>query len=181
MPLGVRRLILGRMIPAGRGFWPVAVALAVIAAGSGERIAARVVDVYDGDTLTVEFADGERERVRLIGIDAPEIRDNPHGQADAVFGPAARDYLRSLVVGKAVDLVLGVKGRDHYGRLLAYVYEGDSFINLELVRAGYAVTHTVPPDVEHADEYLAAEREARAEGRGLWQKQRGRREFGATD
>ena len=51
---------------------------------------------------------------------------------------------------------------------MAYVYLDGVFINLEMVRAGYAVVYTVAPDVAHADEYLAAEREARAEGRGLW-------------
>ena len=126
-----------------------------------------VVDVYDGDTLTVELTDGTRERVRLIGIDAPELRNNPYNQAHALGAPAAL-YLAQLVAGEAVDLVLGVKGRDRYGRLLAYVYLDGLFINLEMVRAGYAVTYTVPPDVAHAEEFRAAEREARAAGRGLW-------------
>ncbi len=128
-------------------------------------ITAQVVDVYDGDTFTVEL-NGVRERVRLIGIDAPELKDNPHGPAHAL---AARDYLASLIAGETVDLVLGVKERDRYGRLLAYVYVNGLFINREMVRAGHAVTYTVPPDVEHAEEFLEAEREARAEGRGLWE------------
>ena len=51
---------------------------------------------------------------------------------------------------------------------MAYVYLDGLFINLEMVRAGYAVTYTLPPDVDHADEFLAAEREARAKERGLW-------------
>ena len=132
-------------------------------------ITGQVVGVYDGDTITVKFADGTHEHVRLIGIDAPELKSNPHAPAHEL-GPAARDYLRNLVVGETVDLVLGVQERDHYGRLLAYVYLDGLFINLEMVRAGYAQVYTYPPDVGHADEFLAAEREARAEGRGLWEK-----------
>ena len=129
-------------------------------------ITAQVVDVYDGDTLTVEL-DGTRERVRLIGIDAPEVKDNRHGPASE-YGSAAGLYLTALVGGRTVELVLGVKERDRYGRLLAYVYLDGVFINLEMVRAGYAVAYTVPPDVAHAGEYLAAEREARSKGLGLW-------------
>ena len=68
--------------------------------------------------------------------------------------------------------MLGVKERDRYGRLLAYVYldapEGRVFINAELIRTGYALVYTVPPDVEQADVLLEAEREAREAERGLW-------------
>lgn len=127
-----------------------------------------VEDVYDGDTLTVTLESGAVERVRLIGIDAPELRTNPHGAADKVYGPQAQEYLERLVAGATVNLVLDVQERDRYGRILAYIYHGDSFINLEMVRAGYAKIATYPPNVAHADEFLAAEREARAEGRGLW-------------
>ena len=133
---------------------------------TAHAITAHVVNVYDGDTLTVVL-DGARERVRLIGIDAPEVKSNSHGPAGEL-GPAAGLYLTALVGGRTVELVLGIKERDRYGRLLAYVYLDGVFINLEMVRAGYAVVYTVAPDVAHAAEYLAAEREARAEGRGLW-------------
>ncbi len=123
-------------------------------------ITAQVVDVYDGDTFTVEL-NGDHEHVRLIGVDAPELGDE--------LGIAARDYLASLIAGETVTLILGVRERDRWGRLLADVYVNGLFINLEMVRAGYAVTYTVPPDVAHAEEFLEAEREARAEGRGLWE------------
>ena len=150
-------------------FFGIVVLLALIGgcwmmtkAFAGTASIAEVIDVYDGDTLTVEL-DGVRERVRLIGIDAPEIRGPAHELA-----LAAGAYLASLVAGETVDLVLGVKGRDRYGRLLAYVYLDGLFINLEMVRAGCAVTYTVPPDVAHANEFLEAEREARANRQGLW-------------
>jgi micrococcal nuclease len=129
-----------------------------------------VIKVYDGDTFTVELSDGTVEKVRLIGIDAPELRDNVHGDADIIFGPQARDYLADLVANAEVILIPGVKERDNYGRLLAYVYTEDYYVNLEMVRAGYAVVYTVPPDVRDADIFLKAEREAREAGRGLWNK-----------
>jgi micrococcal nuclease len=63
-----------------------------------------------------------------------------------------------------------VEERDRYGRLLAYVYRArdDLFVNLALVREGYAMALTVPPNVAHTDELVAAARAAREQGRGLW-------------
>lgn len=136
------------------------------------ELTAYVLEVYDGDTFTVELTDGTVEKVRLIGIDTPELHDNVHGASDPVYGPAARDHLADLIIDSYVILVLGIKERDQYGRLLAYAYlddpDGRIFINAELIRAGYAVVYTVPPNVEQADILLAAEREAREAHRGLW-------------
>jgi len=63
-----------------------------------------------------------------------------------------------------------VEQRDRYGRLLAYVYREPErlFVNAELVRQGYAVTLTIPPNVRFADTFLALARQARAAGKGLW-------------
>ena len=148
------------------------IAVGLVVSATPAELTAYVLDVYDGDTFTVELADGTVEKVRLIGIDTPELHDNVHGASNPVFGPAARDYLADLITGSHVTLVLGVKERDRYGRLLAYAYldapNGRIFINAELVRAGYAVVYTVPPDVELADVLLDAEREAREASRGLW-------------
>lgn len=67
----------------------IAVGLAVSAAPT--ELTAYVLDVYDGDTFTVELADSTVEKVRLIGIDTPELKDNTHGDADPIYGPAARN------------------------------------------------------------------------------------------
>jgi micrococcal nuclease len=120
----------------------------------GETVS--VASVVDGDT--VELADGRR--VRYIGIDTPE-RDQPYA-ADATA------LNRSLVEGQDVWLETDVQSTDQYGRLLAYVWAGDTFVNLELVRQGFATAYTVPPNVRHADAFVQAEREAREAGRGLW-------------
>jgi micrococcal nuclease len=60
--------------------------------------------------------------------------------------------------------------RDRYGRLLAYVYRARDgrFVNAALVRRGYAVPLTIPPNVAHADEFRALAAAARRKGRGLW-------------
>jgi len=75
---------------------------------------------------------------------------------------------RRLVDGKRVRLELDVQSRDRYGRLLAYVWLGDTMINAELVRLGYAQVMTVPPNVRHQALFVQLQRDARAARRGLW-------------
>jgi hypothetical protein len=73
------------------------------------------------------------------------------------------------VEGEQVILVKDVSETGRYGRLLRYVYlEDGTFVNAELVRQGYAVIATFPPDVRHQALFLELEREAREAGRGLW-------------
>lgn len=127
--------------------------------------AVRVVRVVDGDTIVVALG-GRDVRVRLIGVDTPETKHPSVGVQ--CFGPEASRYLENLVEGKRVRLVYDVDRLDRYGRTLAYVYLGRAFVNLELVRRGYATILTIPPNVAHADEFLAAQRDARGAGRGLW-------------
>ncbi|MBI5742789.1 MAG: thermonuclease family protein [Candidatus Niyogibacteria bacterium] len=130
---------------------------------------AQVLRAVDGDTIEVEFADGRKEKVRYIGMNAPESVD-PR-RAVECFGKEAAAANAALVGGREVRLVRDVSDRDKYGRLLRYVYLNDvaqTFINLELVRQGYAAAATYPPDIAHASEFRAAERAARAAGAGLW-------------
>jgi micrococcal nuclease len=74
------------------------------------------------------------------------------------------------VEGERVRLELDVEARDRYGRLLAYVYRDrdDLFVNAELIRRGYAIPATFPPNVEHAGEFRDLAAKARESGRGLW-------------
>ena len=102
-----------------------------------EPVEAQVVRIIDGDTIEVAVA-GAIERVRLIGIDTPE-----RGEA-GFYG--ATEYTSSLVNGKTVNLWQDVSDRDRYNRLLAYVTVGQTFVNLNLVREGYAVPYRYPPD-----------------------------------
>jgi micrococcal nuclease len=74
------------------------------------------------------------------------------------------------VAGRHVRLVYDAERRDRYGRLLAYVYRDSLFVNAELVRAGYARTLTIPPNVRFAPRFAQLAREAREHGRGLWQR-----------
>lgn len=121
-----------------------------------------VTRVIDGDTI--ELSDGRR--VRYIGIDTPETVD-PRRPVQC-FGKEASQENKRLVDGKTVRLEKDVSETDKYGRLLRYVYVGDEMINTVLVREGFAVSSTFPPDVKHQELFLQAQQEAREHGRGLW-------------
>lgn len=129
---------------------------------------ATVVRVVDGDTIVVDV-EGRRETVRLIGIDTPETV-KPDSPVEC-FGPEASAATKELLhEGTPVRLERDVEARDDYDRLLAYVFRADTglFVNLELVRQGYAALLTFPPNVAHVDEFVDAADEARTAGRGLW-------------
>ncbi|HEX6205091.1 MAG TPA: thermonuclease family protein [Solirubrobacterales bacterium] len=121
--------------------------------------------VVDGDTVEVRLG-GEIEDVRYIGVDTPETV-KPGAPVDC-FGPQASAFNHRLLEGRRVRLVLGEERRDVYGRLLAYVYLGDRFVNAELVRRGLARTLTIPPNDRYAARFKRLERAASRAGRGLW-------------
>ncbi len=145
------RALLG-LVAAACLLWPGS-ALAAAFGGS-------VVRVSDGDTVVVRAPGGDT-KIRLLGIDAPEKDQEP-------WGPRARTFLAQLVAGKAVRVETDVQPRDRYGRTLGYLYVGKVFVNLELVRQGYAMLYTFPPNVAHTAELVAAQREARDAGRKIW-------------
>ncbi len=84
------------------------------------------------------------------------------------YGLAASAFNRTLVEDRQVRLELDVESRDHYGRILAYVYTDSLFVNAELIRKGYAQVMTVPPNVRHVDEFVRLQRQARLTDQGLW-------------
>ncbi len=130
----------------------------------------------DGDTLLLENG----ERVRLIGIDTPEMhessklyRDSKKTNQDVEtikeLGRQSYQFTKNLVEGKRVRLEFDVERQDKYNRLLAYVYLKDgTFVNAEIVRQGYASLMTIPPNVKYADLFLKLYQEARENQRGLW-------------
>ena len=124
-----------------------------------------VVSVTDGDTLRV-LVDKKEEKVRLIGIDTPEIAQKP-------WGGYAKTYLESLLNGSGwkVKIEYDLEKRDKYGRLLAYVRTNDGkLVNYLLVQNGYAMLYTVPPNVRYVDDLTSAQREAREKELGIWSK-----------
>lgn len=128
--------------------------------GEMEAVIKRVVD---GDTFELDTG----EKVRMIGVDTPETVKPNHPVEP--YGKEASNYSKELLTGKKVKLRFDVEPYDRYKRLLAYVYlEDGTFVNEQLIRDGYARIMTIPPNVAQAEVFLAAEREAREQNRGLW-------------
>ncbi|MGH2954979.1 MAG: thermonuclease family protein [Solirubrobacterales bacterium] len=124
-----------------------------------------VVDVVDGDTIEV-LLDGEEEDVRYIGVDTPE--SVAPGEPVECFAKRASEFNAELVAGERVRLVFDAERRDVYGRLLAYVYVGERFVNAALVRRGYARTLTIEPNDAFAGLFDRLEQAAGNAGHGLW-------------
>jgi micrococcal nuclease len=149
--------------------------IAIAALGAGAVVADRrggggdgpapVLRVIDGDTFTA-LVGGTAERVRVIGIDTPEIA---HGGAPgACYGQEARRFAETFLTGRTVTLLPGPDPRDRYGRLLARVEVGGLDYSRELARRGFARTLAIPPDTADALELarlVAAAQRARS---GLW-------------
>jgi micrococcal nuclease len=127
---------------------------------AARREEALVTQVVDGDTIGVEV-NGVPFRVRYIGIDAPEMPDEP-GAKDSSSAN------RSLVEGKRIVMIRDLSEADKYGRLLRYVFADGVFVNLELVRQGFARAGYYPPDTACTAGLRAAEEEARREQLGIW-------------
>jgi micrococcal nuclease len=121
----------------------------------------------DGDTIDVDIG-GREERVRLIGIDTPETKDE--NSPVECYGPEATALTELLVPpGTPVRLERDVEARDDYGRLLAYVHRTDGlFVNLELARQGAATVLSIRPNTAYAALIGGTVDEARRTGRGLW-------------
>ncbi len=117
-------------------------------------VPAYVERVIDGDTIETDIG-----TVRLLGINAPE-KGEPYYQD-------AKNFLSSMVKGK--NIILSGSKRDKYGRLLADVYVGSLYVNLELVRQGYAAAY-MTEGTKHRQEILKAEDSAKEKGLGIWKK-----------
>ncbi|MCS7164108.1 MAG: thermonuclease family protein [Thermodesulfovibrio sp.] len=132
----------------------------------------KVTEIHDGDTITIikESFLGifvKTERVRLIGIDAPELEQEP-------WGRRAKNYLRKLIKESdwQIKIELDVQHRDKYGRILAYVWDKNgNMINYMMIRNGYAMLYTIPPNVKYVDLFVEAQRLARQEQKGIWGKE----------
>ena len=121
--------------------------------------------VPDGDTVEANIQ-GTVERIRLIGIDAPELEQRP-------WGKRSKKFLQDLVAasGWQLGIEYDVEKRDKHDRILAYLWARDGkMINEEIVRNGYAVLFTFPPNVKYADRLIAAQIIARENKIGIWGK-----------
>ena len=126
---------------------------------AAEGPSCRVRSITDGDTLVCE--DGTR--VRLLLIDTPEMDQGEFGRR------ARRALLELAPPGSRLGMELDVETTDRYGRTLAYLYDQEGrFVNEAMVRRGFAVTLTYPPNVKHVERMKRALEEAREARVGLW-------------
>jgi micrococcal nuclease len=138
---------------------------ASVPAGDPENGRAVVTRVVDGDTVEVAF-EGRELDVRLIGIDTPESV-KPDSPVEC-YGPEASAYTEGRLEGETVRLEFDVERLDPFDRTLAYVWLGDELFNETLVREGYALVTTFPPNVAYVERFRDAQRLAREQGLGLW-------------
>lgn len=128
----------------------------------------RVMKVVDGDTFWIDEGSEKGQKVRLIGVDAPETRRSARKEIGH-YGEESKRYATDLLLDKDVRLEYDVSPRDRYGRTLAYVYLRDgTFVNALLIKEGYATVLTVPPNVRYADDFVKHQRQARSSSKGLW-------------
>lgn len=124
----------------------------------------QVVDVIDGDTIDV-LQDGHKARIRYIGMDTPEpYRDGK----PACYSHEATLANKKMVEGKQIQLIADKEDKDKYGRLLRYIYVGDTFVNAVLVQEGFARTLTIEPNTAHKKEFAQFQVKAKEEEKGMW-------------
>lgn len=124
--------------------------------------------VIDGDTIEV-MKSGTKEKVRLIGINAPETVD-PRRKVEC-FGREASAYAKEILLGQKVRLMSDDSQTkyDKYGRLLAYMYREDGlFVNKHMIEEGYAYEYTYKVPYLFQKEFKEAQRTAEVEGKGFW-------------
>ncbi len=123
---------------------------------------AKVYKVFDGDTIALKGG----EKVRLLGIDTPEIGEP--------FAAEAKRFTRDLVQYQTVRLEFDSRERDTYSRLLAFVYvetdDGWVMVNTEIIRAGLAKLLFIPPNGRYRDHFEEALHEAMVRHQGMWGK-----------
>ena len=132
-----------------------------------------VIRVIDGDTIEVNVK-GVVERVRLIGVDTPEIVGSR--KSVQCFAAEASDFLKSMLPGGTIVTLesdISQDNRDKYGRLLRYVYRGDVLVDEEIIQEGYGFEYTYNVPYEFQKEFKQSEEYARSGGLGLWSACRG--------
>ncbi len=131
----------------------------------------RVTEVHDGDSVSIRISSPlglpvRTERIRLIGIDAPELKQEP-------WGRISKRFLKKIISRSdwIVFVEFDIEQRDKYGRLLAYLWtKKGEMINEMMVLNGYATLYTIPPNVKYVDRLISAQRHAQIKKLGIWGK-----------
>ncbi len=128
---------------------------------------AKVVAVYDGDTIKVRFSGGLERRVRLIGIDTPEMDEAR--EKERLEAQLARRFVFHFLYQKTVELTYEQELEDKYGRLLAYVWTEQGLFNEFILKQGFARVFWAFP-YEMKERFIQVQQQARENEKGFWQK-----------
>ena len=124
----------------------------------------RVEKVFSGQTIAIADRTAAvplLEPIRLIGIQAPDIRQNPWGQE-------AKIQLEKLILGQEVLLEFDIQEKDQFNRQLAYVWLGGKLINEYMVMEGWALVESDFPNTKYMERLTNAQEKARLIGLGIW-------------
>ena len=128
---------------------------------SQNLISAKVTRVISGQTVEVRLnKTSETVKVRITGIDAPDLRQSP-------WGKAAKTKLSRLVLGLPIKLETETPQRDRYNRLNAHIWQNQNLISQELVKTGYVLANTRSSQL-HSKLLIDAQEYARLMGYGIW-------------
>jgi len=119
----------------------------------------RVIRIKDGDTIVTKDNSNRYHTIRLEAIDAPE--------SDQAFGDESTEILYRLIAGKVIKVV-SKKRRDHYGRMIARIFVGNTDINNEMVKSGAAWVEPRYARGRKFARYYISERRAKRDKKGLW-------------
>ena len=119
----------------------------------------QLLRIIDADTLIMNGPEGQ-EHVRLIGVDAPELKQE--------FGGTAKAFSADFLARGGLILELDQEHRDQYDRLLAYVWSGDAMLNEALVATGLALATNYPPNERHRQRLARAQERAKSDHAGFW-------------
>ena len=129
----------------------------------------KVLRVVDGDTFKC-MIDGKEQTVRLIGVDTPESV-NPKEEKNTVEGKIASEYTKRYLENRDVELEYDIQKTDKYGRILAYVWNGDTLFNFKLIRDGIAKPMTIAPNVKYSKIIKNLEKKAVENNKGFFNKE----------
>lgn len=142
----------------------VATNLKLADSAEGPYLVERVVD---GDTIICDI-DGEKVKVRMIGINTPESVAEDESR-NCEEGVIASDYTKELLDGEKVFLEYDEEKLDQYDRTLAYVYLSDGeMIESLLLEKGYATTMYREPNTKYADLFSELMKKAKNNKEGFW-------------
>lgn len=116
-------------------------------------LSGKVVSIHDGDTITILTEQKQQIKVRLFGIDAPELKQP--------YGKKSKQFLANLIAGEVVEV--DESGKDRYKRTIGTIYLNGADINAKMVENGYAWAYR-----KFSKKYTAHESQAKKQDLGLW-------------